>query len=217
VQKIIRQFKAVIFDMDGVITNTMPYHFDAWFKVFREVGVKVDCYDVYKREGEAGIHTIKDLFRERKIEITDKIARRLLLKKENLFKKIVRVKFVKGSRSFLKKLKKNHVVMGLVTGTSRHEMERILPLSLQEMFEATVTGDEVKRGKPHPQPFLKALKIMGLQPNDVVVIENAPFGITAAKRAGLFCIALETSLPKKYLTNADKVVKSFKDLEKIII
>ncbi len=85
------------------------------------------------------------------------------------------------------------------------------------MFEATVTGDEVKRGKPHPQPFLKALKIMGLQPNDVVVIENAPFGITAAKRAGLFCIALETSLPKKYLTNADKVVKSFKDLEKIII
>jgi len=203
--------------MDGVITNTMPYHFDAWLKVLSEAGIRVNCYDIYKREGEAGINTIKDLFRERKIKITGREARCLLAKKEKLFKKIVRVKFVKGSRLFLRKLKKYHIISGLVTGTSRHEMEHMLPARLKNMFEVTVTGDEVRRGKPYPGSFLKALRIIGLQRKDVVVIENAPFGITAAKRAGLFCIALETSLPKKYLTNADKVVKSFKDLEKIII
>ena len=216
-QRRCRKFKAVIFDMDGVITNTMPYHFDAWLKVFSDAGIKVDCYDVYKREGEAGINTIKDLARERKIRISDKEAKAMLLKKENLFKRIVKIKFVKGARSFLRRLKKRQIIMGLVTGTSRHEMERILPKSLREMFALTVTGDEVRKGKPHPEPFLKALSILRLRSKEVAVIENAPFGITSAKKAGLFCVALETSLPKKYLTAADIVVKSFKALEKLII
>ncbi len=216
-QRRFRKFKAVIFDMDGVITNTMPYHFDAWLKVFSDAGIKVNCYDVYKREGEAGINTIKDLARERKIRISDKEAKAMLLKKENLFKRVVKIKFVKGARSFLRRLKKRQIIMGLVTGTSRHEMERILPKSLREMFALTVTGNEVKRGKPHPEPFLKALSILRLRSKEVAVIENAPFGITSAKKAGLFCVALETSLPRKYLTAADIVVKSFKILEKLII
>lgn len=215
-QKKICKFKAIIFDMDGVITNTMPYHFDAWIKVFSDVGIKVNCYDVYEREGQAGINTIKELFRERKLKISDQEAKTLLLKKENLFKRIVKIKFIKGARPFLKRLKKRKIIMGLVTGTSRHEVEKILPKHLRSMFDVIVTGDEVKRGKPHPEPFLKALLMLGLKRKDVAVIENAPFGIESAKKAGLFCIALETSLPKKYLRRADIILKSFKDLEKVV-
>jgi len=215
-RKKIPKFKAVIFDMDGVITNTMPYHFDAWFKVLNDAGIKINCYDVYEREGQPGVNTIKELSRERKMKISDKEARAILLKKEKLFKRIVKTRFIKGSRPFLRKLKKRKIIMGLVTGTSRHEMKRILPKYLRQMFNVTVTGDEVRKGKPHPEPFLKALSILGLKSKDVAVIENAPFGIESAKRAGLFCIALETSLPKKYLRRADIILKSFKDLEKMV-
>ena len=105
--------------------------------------------------------------------------------------------------------------LGLVTGTSRHEMEKILPRSLRALFEVSVTGDEVTQGKPYPEPFLKALAMLKLPAKCAVVIENAPFGIESAKRAGLFCIALETSLPKSYLRQADCVIRSFEELHKL--
>lgn len=208
-----RKFRAVIFDMDGVITNTMSYHFDAWLATLAEAGIKVNCYDVYKREGQDGLSTIKELFREHKLKLNLKDARELLLKKENLFKRMVKVKFIPGARPFLRALKTRKILLALVTGTSRHEAERIMPKDLLDLFSVSVTGDEVKKGKPHPEPFLKAIKLLRVCAKDIAVIENAPFGVQAAKRAGLFCIALETSLPKKYLKNADLVLHSFAQLK----
>ncbi|MFH1441262.1 MAG: HAD family phosphatase [Candidatus Omnitrophota bacterium] len=207
-------FKAVVFDMDGVITNTMPYHFDAWAKVFNSIGIKVDCYDVYKREGQRGLTTLKEIFSQRSRPFHLKQAKQLLREKEELFKRSVKIKFIKGARPFLRKLKKYKFKLGLVTGTSRHEMEKILPESLRGLFDVTITGCEVKRGKPHPEPFERAVNMLGMPKQQVIVIENAPFGIASAKAAGLRCIALETSLPRKYLKQADIVFGSFKELEK---
>ncbi|MDD2752455.1 MAG: HAD family phosphatase [Candidatus Omnitrophica bacterium] len=209
-------FKAVIFDMDGVITNTMSYHFDAWLATLASVGIKVNCYDVYEREGQDGLSTIRELYKEhnRKFNLQD--AKKLLAGKEELFKHSVKIKFIKGARPFLRYLKKRKVNLGLVTGTSRHEVVRIMPKDLLKLFEVTVTGDEVRKSKPNPEPFLKAIKRMKVGRKDAVVIENAPFGIQAAKRAGLFCIALETSLPAKYLRQADLICKSFRELKQVL-
>ena len=91
-------------------------------------------------------------------------------------------------------------------------MEKILPLSIRRLFDIIVTGDEVWKSKPHPEPFLKAVKMLKLDRREVVVIENAPFGIQSAKKAGLYCIALETSLPRRYLTGADIIISSFREL-----
>ena len=91
-------------------------------------------------------------------------------------------------------------------------MKRILPKYLRDLFSVIVTGDDVKRGKPHPEPYLKALKKLKLKAKDVVVIENAPFGIDSARRARLMCLALSTSLPKTYLKDADFIFPSFKAL-----
>ncbi len=92
----------------------------------------------------------------------------------------------------------------------------ILPCGLFNMFNVTVTGNEIKKGKPHPEPFLKALRLLKVSSGQALVIENAPFGVEAAKRANLFCIALETSLPKKYLSRADFIFKSFAQLKEKI-
>ena len=131
-----------------------------------------------------------------------------------LFKRIVKKRFVPGARPFLRLLENKEIELALVTGTARHEVMRILPKGLFSMFSVVVTGDEVKRGKPHPEPYNKAIKELGIKPKEAIVIENAPFGIYSAKRAGLKCLALETSLPKSYLKDADFIFKGFKELRK---
>lgn len=206
--------KAIIFDMDGVITNTMPAHFSVWKRIFKEEGIDVTKCEIYLREGQPGIVTIKEIFKERGRHFDKRRARTILAKKERLFKKIIKRRFIPDSRSFLHLLKNKGFRLALVTGTSAHEVRRILPKYLRDLFSVIVTGDDVKRGKPHPEPYLIALKKLKLKTKDVAVIENAPFGIDSAKRAKLTCLALSTSLPKTYLKDADFIFPSFKALRR---
>jgi beta-phosphoglucomutase len=207
------QISTLIFDMDGVITDTMPYHFRAWRSVFASKGIKASHEDIYKREGQKGIDSVRELFTEKEKFYTDVIGKMLLQEKEELFKRIFKRKFIAGSRVFIKKFRNRGFKLALVTGTSRHEAQKLLPKDLWNCFEVTVCGCDVQNGKPHPEPYLKAITKLNVLPNETVVIENAPFGIRSAKAAGLFCLALETSLPSSYLRNADAVFSSFKEME----
>ena len=204
--------KAVIFDMDGVITNTMPDHFRAWQQVLREAGVIVSYFDVYRREGQRGITSLKEIFRVHKKEFHVAEANRLLARKEKIFKRIVKTRFIPGARNFLRFLSRQGFELALVTGTSRHELQQILPAATYSLFKTTVTGNDVFNGKPHPEPFRLALKLLKIKPTQAIVIENAPFGIQAAKAARLTCMAVETSLPRKFLKQADYIFSSISEL-----
>lgn len=204
--------KAVIFDMDGVITNTMPDHYRAWKKIFTQEGLKVDRREIYQREGQQGMQTLREVFAIHKKEFVAKEATRLLKAKERLFKKIVKIRFIPGARRFLHSLKHDHFLLALVTGTSRHEVRRILPGDIYKLFNVVVTGTDVRNGKPHPEPYLTALKELTVRRSEAVVLENAPFGIESAKKAGLKCLAVETSLPRRYLKDADRIFSSVTEL-----
>ncbi len=206
--------RAIILDMDGVITNTMPDHFRSWKVVLNKMGIPVTHYDVYCREGQRGIHSVRELTAQYGAPVDDIRAHKILREKEIYFKRIVRSRFILGARTFLKRLHKKNFRLALVTGTSRHEMCRILPASLRRIFSVIITGSDVHHGKPHPEPYLQSLKKLALRAGDAVVIENAPFGIQSARKAGLACLALETSLPRKYLAEADAVFGSIKELSK---
>jgi HAD superfamily hydrolase (TIGR01509 family) len=208
------RLKAVIFDMDGVITDTMPYHFTAWVNALSSIGIRLDCYDVYRREGQDGVTTLKEILKRHRLRLGIREINRVLNIKEKMFKRIVRVKFIAGSREFLKELKSRKIMLALVTGTSRHETMKMLPYSLYKLFDVIITANDVLKSKPHPEPFFKAIKLLGVSKKDAVVIENAPFGIKAAKKAGIFCIALETSLPRRFLKEASLIFKSIKELRK---
>jgi beta-phosphoglucomutase len=212
-KKLKLKVKAVIFDMDGVITNTMPDHFRVWKKIFSQEGVHPTHLDIYLREGQPGIDSVKEIFQTYKKPFKGTKAREILQRKEELFKKVVRRRFIAGARGFVRSLKRSRFKLALVTGTSRHELHRILPDFLYNLFDVVITGTDVKHGKPHPEPYQKALKKLRLKASGAVVIENAPFGIRSAKRAKIKCFAIQTSLPAQYLKEADRIFHSIGDIQ----
>ena len=211
------KIKSVIFDMDGVITNTMPDHFKAWKVTLAKYNLTAKHIDIYSREGQPGTAFVFEIFEQYGIHVSNAQAIKILKEKEEYFKTIVKTRWIQGSRTLLKNLVRSHIKIALVTGTARHELHKILPDSIYNLFSVIITGTDVKHGKPHPEPYLKALKKLSIKPHEAVVIENAPFGITSAQRAGMKCLALETSLPPSYLHEADKIFPSIKELNKKII
>ena len=207
----------VIFDMDGVVTDTMPYHFRVWRELFAREGICVSHEDIYKREGQKGFESVREIFTEFGVNCSASRARRLLKEKEQRFKSTFKRRYIPGSRAFLRRLRREGFRLALVTGTSRHEVVGLLPMRVFNLFDVTVCGCEVQNGKPHPEPYLAALKKLGAKASEAVAIENAPFGICSAKAAGIRCLAIETSLPKPYLHQADGVFKSFKHLASSVV
>ena len=202
--------------MDGVIIDSMPYHFLAWYEALRAYGVRVSCFDVYTKEGENWEKTLKDLLIRAGIEPKASLLKEIFIKRQKIFKSYFKRFIFKGAYEFLVCLKDKGYTLGLVTGSPSEEVGKILPLQILSLFDALVAGNQVKKGKPHPEPYLKCAKLLGLTPSRCLVIENAPFGIESAKKAGMFCVALTTSLPKAYLKKADIVADNLSDISGII-
>jgi beta-phosphoglucomutase len=204
--------KAVIFDMDGVIVDSMPYHFIAWYEALRPWDARISCFDVYLEEGEKWQYTLRDILKRSGIRPTPRMLQKIFTDRERIFKKYFKRYIFTGAEDLLVYLKRREYQLALVTSTPTVEMQRILPARIRNYFDHIVAGDNVRRGKPFPDPYLKAAHMLGRKPAECLVIENAPLGIRSAKRAGMKCIAITTSLPALYLQEADIVVN---DLRKI--
>jgi len=206
----------IIFDMDGVIVDSMPYHFLAWYEALRPLGARVSCFDVFLREGERWEKSLRDFLKRARIKPTNTLLKKIFTYRQKIFRNYFKRVLFRDVEDFLVCLKEKGYLLGLVTGTPKAEIEDILPRRIQRLFHCQVAGDQLRRGKPSPQPYLRALKLLGLPPRECVVVENAPLGIKSAKKAGIFCIALTTSLPREYLKSADVVVDRLEDIIPII-
>jgi len=204
--------RAIIFDMDGVIVDSMPYHFIAWYEALRPWGVRVSCFEVYAQEGERWETTLKGLLKREKIKPTRKVLSEIFTLRQKIFKRYFKRYIFHGAYELLLDLRMQGFALGLVTGSPLNEIKRILPVKLLRLFTAVVAGNQVKNGKPHPEPYLRVASLLKLKPGTCLVIENAPFGIISAKRAGMPCIAVSTSLPKEYLADADIVVSQLNQI-----
>ncbi|MDD4955049.1 MAG: HAD family phosphatase [Candidatus Omnitrophica bacterium] len=208
--------KAVIFDMDGVIVDSMPYHFLAWYEALRPYGVRVGCFDVYAKEGERWAKSLKDFLKKEGIVPSRALLSEIFAYRQKIFKKYFKRFIFKDAEQILRALKKKGYMLSLVTGTPDYEVKRILYKRLYSIFDNIVAGNNVKKGKPHPEPYLKAARMLRVKPKECVVVENAPYGIESAKRAGMVCIAVSTSLPKEFLGKADFIVDKISEIPGII-
>jgi beta-phosphoglucomutase len=207
---------AVIFDMDGVIVDSMPYHFLAWYEALRPYGVRVSCFDVYSKEGERWDKSLRGFFSRAGVRVNDKLLKKIFLRRKKIFRKYFKRFIFADAGELLLCLKNKGYLLGLVTGTPEAEIKKILPRKIRGLFDCVIAGDRVKRGKPHPEPYLAAAEALKTPVTLCAVVENAPLGIESAKSAGMFCIALTTSLPGEYLKAADAVVSRLDEITGIL-
>lgn len=206
-----------IFDMDGVISDSMPFHVKSWKEALATIDMTVTDLDIYLMEGMTGEETANVFAGRCDKNLSTETIEKVLKLKRKIFNDIFTVKLIKGTKELLYELKKRDYQLALVTGTRLEVVKRVLQMGLENMFKVIVTGDMVNKGKPAPGPYLKAVEELNAEKEKCLVIENAPAGITSAKSAGLTCFAVETSLPQEYLKDADRIFKTIDELYKFLL
>lgn len=189
--------KAFLFDMDGVLYDSMPFHAKAWKEAFAHVGVQFSEYDVYLNEGRTGKTTVNEAFTAQfRREATDDEIQRIYADKAEIFMSISRTNPMPFAKEVLTALQAAGKKIVLVTGSGQKSLISRLNESYPGVFspENMVTSFDVKYGKPNPEPYLMALQKAGVRPNEAVVIENAPLGVQAGVGAEIFTIALNTGI-----------------------
>lgn len=193
--------------MDGVIVDSMPYHFFAWYKAFQKFGITVNSQDIYKHEGEKWDRTLQSFLEQNNMPPDHKLMTKIFKYRQKVFRKIFERHLFPGIPELVSELKKLGYKLGVVSGTPSSDIKKLIPGKLLKLFDSVIGGDNVQIGKPNPEPYLKSINALELKPQECLVIENAPLGIASAKSAGCFCLAITTSLPQQYLTQADKICR----------
>ncbi len=195
--------KAVMFDMDGVLFNSMPNHARAWNEAMKRYGFCLSYKEAYLHEGRTGASTINIVSqRERGKDATPEEIEEIYHTKTDIFNSYPKATRMDGAWELIQKIKSAGLTVMLVTGSGQHSLIEHLNRDFPDTFrqELMVTAYDVKHGKPSPEPYLIALKKSGLQPNETIVVENAPMGVKAGVAAGIFTIAVNTGpLPDKIL------------------
>ena len=199
--------KAVLFDMDGVLYNSMPNHAVAWQQSMAEFGIHMTAEDAYATEGARGVDTIKKMvLQQQGREIDETEAQRMYDVKTRIFHSLPEAPVMPGVIELMRQIKDNGLQCGVVTGSGQRPLiNRILKDFGTFVDEAHITtAYDVKRGKPLPDPYLMGLQKAGnLQPWEAIVIENAPLGIQAGTAAKIFTIGVNTGpLPDQTLLDA---------------
>jgi len=208
--------RAVFFDLDGTLVDSMPAHIHAWRTVLADLGIMLDDLYVQLHEGERAEDTIIRLTRENgysfsPVEISD-----LLDRKRALYRSRAPKGLIPEARRLVEDLRESSVECHIVTGSVRSNMNGVLSPDELALFCHIITANDYSVGKPAPDPYLMALERSGLPASQCLVLENAPLGIQSAKAAGLTTIAITTTLPAEHLREADHVITHYGDMKRFL-
>ncbi len=204
--------KAVLFDHDGVLVDSMPFHVRAWQLAFAEREIALAPQEVLLSEGSRSVELAAQIFKRHDVVLARDELNELVARKQALYRAMTRANVSPGTRRLLSRLKQTGLLLGLVTGSALANVKAVLPPSVLALFDAVVTGDDVAVGKPNPTGYLAAAKGLGVEPEACLVVENAPLGIEAARRAGMRVAGLTTTLDGSQLEGADYL---FRDLQEM--
>ena len=202
-----KKYKAILFDFDGVIGRTMEDNYTAWKNVLSQFGIELTKDEYFLLEGLNTIELAK-LLLSKNGKATNQAAE-IVKAKEEYYLKNNHFSLYEGVEETIHSLKKNGYLLAIVSAANYARLSKTLDPSILNEFNTVITGDNIDRGKPFPDPYLTAAKELGIEPSECLVVENAPVGIEAAKNANMYCIAITSTLDRKYLLKADKIIGNF--------
>jgi beta-phosphoglucomutase-like phosphatase (HAD superfamily) len=199
--------RVVLFDMDGVLYDSMPNHAIAWQESMAKYGIHMTADDAYATEGARGVDTIREMVRRQQHrEIDEAEAQKMYDLKSQTFHSLPEAPVMPGILDLMRQINASGLQCGVVTGSGQRPLiSRILKDFGDYVDEAHITtAYDVTRGKPLPDPYLMGLHKAGdLAPWQAVVIENAPLGVRSGHAARIFTIAVNTGpLPNNELLAA---------------
>ena len=183
--------EALIFDMDGTMIDSMPWHAKAWVEYARRRNMTVDVPDLMRRTtGRTAIECARELMQR---EVTEAESAEITHEKELIYRELFAAEFreVAGFSAFAQAAVARGLKIAVGTAGDRHNIEFAMSrLMMDPLPLAIVGGDEGFAGKPTPEIFLEAARRIGVAPERCIVFEDAPFGIEAARRGGMRAVAV---------------------------
>lgn len=204
---------AVIFDLDGVLVNTGPFHRQAWYDLAEKENLQMSDELFYSTFGMQNYLIIPKLVGK---QLPRDEIDRMSDWKEQRYRDLVagKLQLLEGVEPLLENLKQHGFALAIGTSTPRTNLDFMFKyISLTDFFDAYVTGEEIAEGKPAPDTFLKAAEKLSLSAGRCVVVEDAVAGIQAAKAAGMAVIAVTNTTERDKLKQADLVVDSLTELD----
>ena len=212
--------RAVIFDMDGVLIDSQPYHFAVEDKMCREMGIDVSIEESHSFVGMAGAKVWSYL--KSKFALQESIEELMAFENKArtaYFSSLENVQPIPGVVELLKALKQHDIKTALASSSSAEVIEIFLSkMGLKDFFQQITNGDAVEKGKPDPDIFLHTATALGENPSDCLVIEDSANGVKAAKLAGMKCIGFRNANSgDQDLSLADMVIDDFRKINLEII
>jgi beta-phosphoglucomutase len=198
--------KGIIFDMDGVLVDAMPFHCKAiQIAAKQEVNIDIEERNIYLLEGMPGEDMVKELLKHKRYtgnieelsdhdsDKLDSVAHRIHERKKEIFQQINASSPINGAKELVTSIR---CKKALVSGAAKQEVDSIINKYFgKDAFDVVVSGEDLEEGKPSPDPFRTALTKMGLTESEAIVVENAPLGVKAANNAGVRCIVTLNNTP----------------------
>ncbi len=197
---------AVLFDMDGVLVDTARPHYESWVRVARQRGAQITWDDYHQTFGRPNAEVIPELFGR---DFTPEEISEIDREKEALFREFIReqIEPMPGVVRLIQELEEMGFRLAVGSSAPPENIELMLSaIGVLGYFRGVVCAEDVARGKPHPEVFLKAAGIVGADPHNCLVIEDVPAGIEAAHRAGMQCVAVTTTRSAHELAAAELVL-----------
>lgn len=188
--------KAVLFDMDGVLYDSMPNHVVAWQESMKTFGIDMSEEDAYATEGMKGVDTIRMMMRKQQgREISEAEAQKMYDEKSRLFHQMPKTPIFDGVFDIMAAIKNSGLQAGIVTGSAQKPLIKRVADDFRAFVnpEHIVTAYSIEHGKPAPDPYLKGLQLTGnYQPWEGIVVENAPMGVRSGVAAQIFTVAINS-------------------------
>jgi beta-phosphoglucomutase len=203
--------KACIFDLDGVIVDTAHYHFIAWQRLAKELGITFTEVDNERLKGVSRMRSLEIILEIGGIHLSNEEMEKLATKKNSWFVEYINAmkanEIFPGVKELLKNLRSNGIKVALAS-SSKNADTVIRLLDIENLFDAIVDGNMIVNTKPDPEIFLLAARKLGIDPKDCVVFEDAEAGVEAAIAAGMRCVGVGSP---EQLGKANEVVKATAD------